>query len=457
MLTDYYKDVFPYGTYINGVYCTGMTPEQVNDMLCDKAYVENANVSIDDKEFVINLAEVGYEVDYSDSVKGYYDNRKSYKWTAAIGKEDKAYTVSPNYSLDENQVTELADSWNISAIGGPHTVTYDIDGDDGFVIKDGKGSEYSKEKVVCSVIDELKGGNYTINIGDDCLVKPTYTDAENRLIQLAEKVDRYQNREYVFNLENETVALSKTDIANMLELDENGKPALDENGDVKFTKDTVYDGLYKALSPFNSYHNHVFNTHDGKRVYLSSGNYGNEIDIKAEAEAFFEAFEAGDSRYSCAPEYKNKALYSGEDDIGPTYVEVALDEQKLYYFENGILTLISDVVTGNKGRHYDTPEGVYGVFYKQRNRTLVGETYRSFVQYWIEFYPHYGLHDASWRKEGAFGGDIYLTNGSHGCVNMPTDKVAKCYDIIEKGTPVIVYSYENSGIDENGKPIKVAE
>ena len=29
-----------------------------------------------------------------------------------------------------------------------------------------------------------------------------------------------------------------------------------------------------------------------------------------------------------------------------------------------------------------------------------------------------GFHDASWRDE--FGGDIYLTDGSHGCINHST-------------------------------------
>ena len=29
----YYKDTFPMGVWINGIYCTGMTPEEVTDRL----------------------------------------------------------------------------------------------------------------------------------------------------------------------------------------------------------------------------------------------------------------------------------------------------------------------------------------------------------------------------------------------------------------------------------------
>ena len=48
-----------------------------------------------------------------------------------------------------------------------------------------------------------------------------------------------------------------------------------------------------------------------------------------------------------------------------------------------------------------------------------------------------GLHDATWRSK--FGGDIYVTNGSHGCINLPKDKAEKIYDIIDKNMPIIVY------------------
>ena len=48
-----------------------------------------------------------------------------------------------------------------------------------------------------------------------------------------------------------------------------------------------------------------------------------------------------------------------------------------------------------------------------------------------------GLHDSSWRTE--YGGDIYLTDGSHGCVNTPLDAIATIYNNITVGTLVVVY------------------
>ena len=63
--------------------------------------------------------------------------------------------------------------------------------------------------------------------------------------------------------------------------------------------------------------------------------------------------------------------------------------------------------------------------------------YRTEVTYWMPFYEGQGLHDASWRS--AFGGNIYLTNGSHGCVNMPPYAAEAVYNNIEAGVAIIIY------------------
>ena len=49
------------------------------------------------------------------------------------------------------------------------------------------------------------------------------------------------------------------------------------------------------------------------------------------------------------------------------------------------------------------------------------------------------MHDATWRNN--FGGDIYLTNGSHGCINLPLDKAEAIYAYVSTGFPIICYYY----------------
>ncbi len=123
--------------------------------------------------------------------------------------------------------------------------------------------------------------------------------------------------------------------------------------------------------------------------------------------------------------------------MGDTYIEVSIEEQHLWYYKKGKLTLDTDVVTGNADGSHDTPTGYFKVYQRARNTTLTGPGYSSFVEYWMAFSGGCGIHDASWRS--SFGGSIYKGDGSHGCVNTPIDKVKVLYEDTEIGTPVIVY------------------
>jgi lipoprotein-anchoring transpeptidase ErfK/SrfK len=95
------------------------------------------------------------------------------------------------------------------------------------------------------------------------------------------------------------------------------------------------------------------------------------------------------------------------------------------------------VVTGNPNRGNATVLGVYMVNYKQKEATLRGPGYQAKVTYWMPFFGNMGLHDASWRYH--FGGNIYLRNGTHGCVNAPLYLARTVFENIDDGTPVIIY------------------
>ena len=116
------------------------------------------------------------------------------------------------------------------------------------------------------------------------------------------------------------------------------------------------------------------------------------------------------------------------------YVVVSISSQTLRYYEYDRLVLTSSVVTGVNNK---TPRGTFRVLNKATDIKLKGEDYESFVHYWIAFKgSSFGFHDASWRSN--FGGKIYKTSGSHGCVNMPYSKVKRLYNMIDIGTPVYI-------------------
>lgn len=130
--------------------------------------------------------------------------------------------------------------------------------------------------------------------------------------------------------------------------------------------------------------------------------------------------------------YINKSFTK---DIDELYVVIDLSEQKLWLYDGNEVLIETDIVTGM----LDTPtrSGLFKIYSKQTDRYLTGEDYNAHVNYWMPFDGGIGLHDASWRKK--FGGDIYLTDGSHGCVNIPKDITDDIFEKVSVGTKVLVH------------------
>ena len=97
----------------------------------------------------------------------------------------------------------------------------------------------------------------------------------------------------------------------------------------------------------------------------------------------------------------------------------------------------TDVTTGTMSTGHATPAGVFYIENRLRDTELKGEDYLTKVSYWMQVYLGIGIHDAVWRSD--FGKDYYLTDGSHGCINTPYDKVQLLFDNVVVGTPVIMY------------------
>ncbi len=122
-----------------------------------------------------------------------------------------------------------------------------------------------------------------------------------------------------------------------------------------------------------------------------------------------------------------------------TYIDINIASQTVNYYEGGELKLSSPCVTGNVNNGNGTPTGTFAINTLTPGKFLTGPTWNVWVDRWMRFTPdqNIGLHDASWRSN--FGGDIYLTNGSHGCVNLPHDVAMQLFDMAQIGTTVVVH------------------
>ncbi len=123
-----------------------------------------------------------------------------------------------------------------------------------------------------------------------------------------------------------------------------------------------------------------------------------------------------------------------EDEFDHTYIKVSIKKQKLTYYVKHEKVFEADVVTGQSGA---TKTGDYKINKLVKGTVLATKNYRTYVNYWLGYSGNrYGIHDAPWRKK--FGGNIYKTNGSHGCVNISTKDAKKLYQTVKVGTPVYI-------------------
>ena len=117
------------------------------------------------------------------------------------------------------------------------------------------------------------------------------------------------------------------------------------------------------------------------------------------------------------------------------FIDVDISDQLVTVYNDNEKVLEADVVTGVPG--HDTDLGYQEILGKDYDRYLDGPTWHVHVDYFFYFNYGEGFHDASWRNE--FGGNIYKTGGSHGCVNMEHPDVEKMDEVIEVGTKVLVH------------------
>lgn len=156
----------------------------------------------------------------------------------------------------------------------------------------------------------------------------------------------------------------------------------------------------------------------------------------------YKTYKNKEFKPTTAPKIKSQKATStifGQD-VGDTYIEINIKQQHMWFYINGKLYVDTPVVTGMADGVHDTPKGVHSIFVHQSPSRLVGDTWDVVVQYWMQFTSDgCGIHDSTWRQSWEYGGTTYLTNGSHGCVNTPLDKVAKIFKKAHNGTTVVVH------------------
>ena len=441
LLSLYYYDNFPVNTWINGVYCTGKSVEEVNREL--SAQAEAPVVRIWDETgnvWLIDMAETDYRADYTEPLENFIHAQSPLAWVENVMLH-KSHELLPRPLLDESKLRQLL--YGLEPVrreqDGEPDVTIRFSEEEGWLLENGLENRLDGDLLMECVLDSVAEGSFEVNLEQSgCIYDVAPTARQITLLSLWEKVDAFQQCGVVYDMGDQMIPLRGGISGGFLSVDQSGLPILDENDSPEVDPEKVRSFISLLAEEYDTYGKEIsFQSTRGDIVQVpGNGTYGTTIDQETEYSYLMSALEE-ELAETHIPAYIRQGVVRGRNDIGDTYIEVDMTDQKMYYYEDGELFIETDVVTGNTGRRMGTPQGVNFVYNKQRNRVLRGEGYASPVKFWVPVKGAIGIHDANWRSE--FGGEIYKTGGSHGCINTPTEIMSQLYDAVEIGTPVVMF------------------
>ncbi|MFC6293801.1 L,D-transpeptidase/peptidoglycan binding protein [Lactiplantibacillus daoliensis] len=299
--------------------------------------------------------------------------------------------------------------------------------------KEIQGTEISQAKLKQTVAQAIDTGQTNIDL-KKAYVTPTVTSTSQNLKTAKKRTQKYASEKATYNINGNKFQIPHDTILSWLKVDKAGKVSLDQVA-VKTYVDQLND-------KYHTYHTtRTFKSTQRGDVKIDGGLYGWTIKSADETKALSKDVLAGKD-FNRSPVTTGSGYHNNRQDIGSTYIEVDKQAQHMWVYVDGQVKVSTDVVTGKPGQH-ETTTGVWSVWSKQRNSTLKGDNddgsdYAQPVAYWMPFGDTgQGIHDSPWQKQ--YGGTWYKTHGSHGCVNTPPTEVAKVYDAIPVGTPVVIF------------------
>ena len=105
VIARYYSKGFSVNTWINGVYCTGKTIEDVNLELLDKTKAPSIYIVVpEDRSFVLTPEDISLKGDYTFVLKEYLSAQNPFLWVFRLGKQTETL-LSPEFTYKEEKLT----------------------------------------------------------------------------------------------------------------------------------------------------------------------------------------------------------------------------------------------------------------------------------------------------------------------------------------------------------------
>lgn len=398
-----------------------------------------------DKE-EIKASDIDLEYQKSDAISDLLKQQNAFLWPASFFKDTK-WDTAVDVSYDEKKLKQrILELDCLKKEQIPSVSAYPKYNGEQFVPEpEVVGTAVNIEMLQKKAGEYILSLTHTLDMKEEaCYTEPKYTVDSPEVKKACEDMNQYLRASITYQMDVDVV-LDKDIISTWL--------SVDENMNVSLSEDAVRAWLTEFGDKYDTYDKvRHFTTPWGKAAEVQPGRtdwggYGWAVDEGAEFDAIMETIKNGETIVREAYYFVGQtAAVHGDPDWGGTYLEVDITEQHMWYIKDGMIAFECPVVTGLPTQARKTPDGVYRVLEKCTDYTMTGnivpETgepeYISHVDYWMRVtWGGVGFHDATWQPY--FGGDLYKTNGSHGCINMSYSSIQTLYPMVEVGTPIVVH------------------
>ncbi len=446
----YYRNTYPVGTFVNGIYCTGMSAEEAASLLNRQYSFMGAKVKLGNSAVLeLQPGDVTVTADYGPALAGTHSFAYSLAWPKMMYQVIKTGGVfleaKPVLKVDQTRLSAwFYDQPAVKeSVDTEHLIRLEYEEKTGYSLYNTKVHVLKDKDCLSFIGSLLEAGENRIELSEEQIyedLEPTPEEAE--VIRTFGEILAKTDLTVTYHMSDVDEVADQAVLSSLLMTDQDDPCILlrNEEGNIEFDDDKIAEYISRLGGIYDTYgkeQNYV--TCNGEAVTIEGGNFGNLLDQEAEIAFLTEALEAGVNAER-TPEYAKEGNIRGIADLGLDYIEINITTQTMYCIRDGKIWLTTDVVTGDVSKRRETPKGAYDIYFKQRNRVLHGGEVPVRVQYWMAVNRGVGIHDANWRK--AFGEDIYIKNGSHGCINTPTDAVSQMYEYYPVGTPVLIYELD---------------
>lgn len=428
----YYSRHFYSNASAFGISLRNETVDSMKEKIAEKMNAYTLTIQTRDGEEQLNASDIALQYDDQQEFEKLFDGESPFLWflMAATSKDEIALNVTMDKTALSEQIAALS-CMQEESMTAPTDAHLEYEDGAFQIAAETPGNQLNVNQTKQAIETAIDEGLSVLSLEEaDCYVEPAiYRDNES-LKQECEEVNQVLNVEITYDFSDRQEVVNASVIEEWITFGENFTYSLDE--------EKITDYVHELGLKYDTFGlSREFTTHDGATITLKGGDYGWCINKKKTVEQLKELVLAGES-VTTEPVYLYSGICRDTNDIGGTYVEVSISQQTMWCYKDGECIVSTPVVTGNVSNGHATPSGgVWAIDARMTDYTLTGQDYNSEVSFWLPFNGDVGIHDASWRSE--FGGTIYKTRGSHGCVNTPYQAMKTIYNTVNIGYPVVVY------------------